>query len=72
MTPFPTLASILDNQAGLLMVVAGTLVLFGFIVFLAKRYKRCPSQPDPRDLRQGGHGASRRSASTAAARSCGR
>ena len=43
MTPFPVLASLVDNQFGLLMVVAGTLVLFGFLIFLAKRYKRCPS-----------------------------
>lgn len=27
----------------LLMIVAATLIAFGFVVFLAKRYKRCPS-----------------------------
>ena len=32
-----------NNQYALLMIVAGALVLFGFLIFLAKRYKRCPS-----------------------------
>ena len=36
-------ASLADNPYLLLMIVAGTLIAFGFVVFLAKRYKRCPS-----------------------------
>jgi len=39
----PVLAAMLDNEYTLLMIVALTLVLFGFFIFLAKRYKRCPS-----------------------------
>ena len=49
-----------DNPFILLLIVAAVLILFGFVIFLAKRYKRCPSQPDPRDLRQGRRRASRR------------
>ena len=37
------LAALADNGPLLAMIVAGTLIVFGFIVFLAKRYKRCPS-----------------------------
>jgi flotillin len=36
-------AGLADNPAILLMIVAGVLILFGFVIFLAKRYKRCPS-----------------------------
>jgi flotillin len=32
-----------DNPYLLLIVVAGVLLLFGFLIFLAKRFKRCPS-----------------------------
>lgn len=38
-----TFAAFADNPYMLLIVVAGTLILFGFLIFLAKRYKRCPS-----------------------------
>ena len=38
-----SLAAIADNQFMLLMIVAGTFIGFGFLIFLAKRYKRCPS-----------------------------
>jgi flotillin len=37
------LAAIADNTPLLLTFVAGVLILFGFVIFLAKRYKRCPS-----------------------------
>ena len=39
----PTLGALQDNSAMLALIVAGTLIAFGFVVFLAKRYKRCPS-----------------------------
>jgi len=32
-----------DNPYVLMMIVAAVLLLFGFLIFLAKRYKRCPS-----------------------------
>src|ERR1051326_652206 len=43
--PFPGAATVLavDNQPFLLMLVAGVLILFGFLIFLVKRYRRCPS-----------------------------
>jgi flotillin len=37
------LAGVFDNKAVLYMIVAGTLIVFGFLVFLVKRYRRCPS-----------------------------
>src|SRR5436190_18323416 len=37
------LSALSDSTPLLAMIVAGTLIAFGFIVFLAKRYKRCPS-----------------------------
>jgi flotillin len=36
-------AAVFDNQFVLLMIVAGVLILFGFLIFLVKRYRRCPS-----------------------------
>jgi flotillin len=33
----------LENPAILAMIVAAILILFGFLIFLTKRYKRCPS-----------------------------
>jgi len=38
-----SLAASLVDQPMTLVVVAATLIGFGFLVFLAKRYKRCPS-----------------------------
>ena len=32
-----------DNQYVLLLIVAAVLILFGFLIFLVKRYRRCPS-----------------------------
>src|SRR5256885_17259642 len=37
------LAAFEDNKYLLLMLVAGILILFGFLIFLVKRYRRCPS-----------------------------
>lgn len=37
------LAAFDNNPYALLMIVAAVLVAFGFLIFLAKRYKRCPS-----------------------------
>src|SRR5262245_13180829 len=39
----PLAAGLADNPFVLLMIVAGVLIAFGFVIFLAKRYKRCPS-----------------------------
>ncbi len=38
-----TLSALTDNPFVVLTIVAGVLIVFGFVVFLAKRYKRCPS-----------------------------
>ena len=35
--------NIFENYASLAIVVAAVLILFGFVMVLAKRYKRCPS-----------------------------
>src|SRR5882762_3301018 len=39
----PALGALGDNQYVLLILVAGLLILFGFLIFLVKRYRRCPS-----------------------------
>jgi flotillin len=36
-------ASLVDNQYVLLSLVALALIVFGFVIFLVKRYRRCPS-----------------------------
>src|SRR5262249_18230397 len=36
-------AGIADNTPLLLGIVALTLIIFGFVIFLVKRYRRCPS-----------------------------
>src|SRR5439155_4232379 len=41
--PLAALSALADNQFLLLMLVAGILILFGFLIFLVKRYRRCPS-----------------------------
>ncbi len=43
MTQASVCAALGDNPFVLAMVVAGVLLLFGFLILLAKRYKRCPS-----------------------------
>ena len=65
-----TFAAIADNPYTLLMIVAAVLVAFRFLIFLAKRFKRCPSYKILVIYGRCGW-ASRRSASTAAAPSSG-